>query len=190
MLRPEHTPGRAISAAIAVTGALAGVAFAPAGAAASPTNPANAAECRAITDFELRGQCWDALDKVNQKDAQTAQQAAQKEVQAAKKKNFGLGAQAPKVAAVKPKKEKVKAPPKPENTEVNSLTLTIAQVDSTPRGQVLLTSTDGAIWEQTDGDSVPRPPSVGDTFRVSKGMLGGYMCQITHWQAVRCQRDK
>jgi hypothetical protein len=48
-------------------GALAGAAFAlaPLMAAADAPTPKSAADCRAISDFNLRGQCWDALDKAN-----------------------------------------------------------------------------------------------------------------------------
>jgi hypothetical protein len=154
-------------------------AFAPLTASAAPKT---AADCRAISDFTLRGQCWDSLDQQNQKDAQ-----------AEKKRDFGLGQNAPSVAAVKPKKERVaKAPkaPKPENDGVHSLILTLASVETTPVGRLLLTSTDGAVWEQTDSDGITHMPEPGDTVQVSKGMLGGYMCQVTRWQAVRCQRDR
>jgi hypothetical protein len=114
---------------------------------------------------------------------------------AVKKRDFGLGLAPPATAAVRPKKEKVakvKAPkaPKPENTEIKSLTLTLASVDTSRMGHMLLVATDGAVWEQTDGDDVPRLPAAGETVQVSKGMFGGYLCQVTHWQSVRCQRDK
>ena len=177
-----HSRDRAARAAgtAALMGALC--VLAPHMATAAPAK--SAADCRAISDFNLRGQCWDSLDQQNQKDNQ-----------AEKKRDFGLGANAPAVAAVKPKKEhvaKVKAPkaPKPENDGVHSLTLTLASVDNSRTGHILLVATDGAIWEQTDGDDVPALPAPGDTVKVSKGMMGGYMCQVTHWQAVRCQRDQ
>lgn len=171
-------PGR--RAALAAGGLFAAAcAFAPVMAAADATNPKSAAECRAISDFNLRGQCWDALDKANQKD-----------VKATKKRDFGLGLHVPSIAAVKPKKEQVAAERQRESEEVKSLTLTIASVDNTPLGRLLLTSSDGAVWEQTDGDAVTRAPSPGDTVQVSKGFMGGYMCQVSRWQSVRCQRDR
>ena len=30
----------------------------------------------------------------------------------------------------------------------------------------------------------------GDNIKVSKGIMGGYMCQVSRWQSVRCQRDR
>jgi hypothetical protein len=165
--------------ALALAGSV--VVFAPHAAQADPAAPQSAADCRAITDFTLRGQCWDALDREGVHDQQVV-----------KKRQFGLGAHPPAAAAiVVPKPKAVRAQRvKPENSEVNSLTMTIASVGDTPLGRILLTSTDGAVWEQTDGDAVGERPSPGDTFKVSKGAVGGYLCNVTRWQAVRCQRDK
>jgi hypothetical protein len=174
--------------AAALIGALG--ALAPATATAAD-KPVTAADCRAIKDFNERGQCWDTLDKQNQKDTQ-----------AVTKRDFGLApgaaaeAQQKKEAAAKPKKEhvaKVKTPkaPKPENDGVHSLILTVADVVNTDSGGIMITASDGAVWEQTDGDIINGVgPQRGDTFKVSKGFLGGYMCQISRWQSVRCQRDK
>jgi len=172
-------PGRraALAAGAAALIGAAG-AFAPLMAAADAPNPRSAADCRAITDFQLRGQCWDELDK-----------AVQKDTQVTKKRFFGLGAN----AEDQPKKERVAKTktPKPEDDGVHSLILTIADVQNNDSGGLLWTATDGAVWEQTDGDVVngegPRP---GDTFKVSKGFLGGFMCEVSRWQTVRCQRDK
>lgn len=158
-------------------------ALAAAPPAAQADAPKTAADCRAISDFELRGKCWDALDQTAQKNAEDAQEA--------KKKGFGLGLHYPSIAAVLPKREELRAhEAQVRREEIRQQTLTIAEADQTPLGRLLLTSTDGAIWEQTDGDRVDNIPEPGDTVEVSKGMLGGYMCQVTRWQAVRCQRDK
>jgi hypothetical protein len=162
-------------------GALAGAAFAfaPLMAAADAPTPKSAADCRAISDFNLRGQCWDALDKANQQ-----------QTQATKKREFGLGVHLPSVAAVKPKKEDVVRQAKRQEEDVRSLTLTVASVENTPLGRLLMTSSDGAVWEQTDAESVTDTPEPGDSVKVSKGMFGGYMCQVSRWQSVRCQRDR
>jgi hypothetical protein len=156
----------------------AGGAF-PSSALADAAAPRNAAECRAITDFDLRGKCWDALDRESQTQTQTV-----------KKKEFGLGLRPPSIAAILPNREETRARAQAERQEIRSLTLTLASVEDTPAGKMLLTSTDGAIWEQTDSDTINSRPAAGDTVQVTKGVLGGYMCQVTRWQAVRCQRDK
>ena len=173
--------GRAGRWAASAAGALAGAAFtlAPLVAAADAPTPKSAAACRAISDFTQRGQCWDALDKASQQDNQ-----------ATKKREFGLGPHLPSVAAVKPRKKNVARQARRDSGEVRSLTLTLASVESTPLGHLLLTANDGAVWEQIDSDTVTRAPSPGDTIQVSKGMMGGYMCHVSRWQSVRCQRDR
>ena len=161
------------------TGAAALIgALIPTMATADAPSPKSAAECRAISDFTLRGQCWDSLDKTTQQD-----------VQATKKREFGLGVHLPSMS-LKPKQEDVARQAKQEKEDVKSLVLTLADVENTPRGLLLMTATDGAVWEQTDGDSVPGDPVPGDTLKISKGFLGGYFCQVSRWQEVRCQRDR
>lgn len=176
MMRPVHAMQTAKTTAIALAAvASLTVPCAPADAAA----PKSAAECRAISDFTLRGQCWDALDREKQQDSQVE-----------KKKSFGLGLHAPSISAIVPKKEDRVREQRAEKEDVRRLTLTVASVGDTAQGRLLLTSTDGAVWEQTDGDAVNSAPAPGDTVQVSKGMLGGYLCQVSRWQSVRCQRDR
>ena len=171
-----HPEPRSAQAAVAAAIALASLScvFAPRTAAAADSSaPKSAADCRAIADFALRGQCWDALVREGLHDQQVI-----------KKRDFGLGAAAPAVAAIKVPKRKV------DSTEIRALTLTIASVTDTARGRIILTATDGAVWEVTDTDPLINRPSPGDTFQVHKGMMDGYFCQVTRWQSLRCQRDE
>jgi hypothetical protein len=176
-------PGRRAVFAAGAAGLIgAACAFGPL-AAAADTPPKTAADCRAISDFNLRGACWDTLDKQNQKQTQDAQET--------KKREFGLGLHVPSISALKPRKEDLAREEKREREDIKSQVLTLADVQNTPLGKLLLTATDGAVWEQVDNDQVSgEGPVPGDTVKVSKGMLGGYMCQLNRWQSVRCQRDR
>jgi hypothetical protein len=180
-------PGRraACAAGFGATGAAALIAaacaFTPL-AAAADAPPKSAADCRAISDFNARGACWDSLDKATQKETQDAQEA--------KKHGFGLGLHLPTGSAIKQRKEDLAAEEKRDKEETKSQTLTLASVENTPLGRLLLTSDEGAVWEQTDSDPVNSTPEPGDTVKVSKGMMGGYLCQLSRWQSVRCQRDR
>jgi len=172
-------------AAFAAAGALLGaaVALTPLAATAQSPQPGTAAFCRAITDFTERGKCWDSLDKSNQDAVATAKET--------KKKEFGLGLRLPGVSSVKPRQEDVAQQERRERDDIKSQVLTLADVQNTPHGQLLMTSSEGAVWEQTDGDAViGEGPVPGGTVQVSKGMLGGYMCKVSRWQTVRCQRDR
>jgi hypothetical protein len=177
----QNLAHRVASALSLASVAFTTLALAPQVALADPANPKSPADCRAIADFTERGLCWDALDREGLHDQKIV-----------KKRNFGLDAKPPADAAVKPKPEKAKAKKRvvPESEDVNNLTLTIASVRDTALGRVLLTSTDGAVWEQTDADRVADVPGAGESFKVSKTALGGYMCHITRWESVRCQRDE
>ncbi|HEY4029080.1 MAG TPA: hypothetical protein VGM25_01945 [Caulobacteraceae bacterium] len=176
--------GRHGRQAALAAGALAGAVFAlaPFVAVADAPQPKTAADCRAISDFDLRGKCWDSLDKTNQQATETAKEA--------KKREFGLGLHIPSVSAIKPRKEDLAREAKAEQEDVKSQTITLASVDNTAVGKLLLTSSEGAVWEQTDSDTVANAPEPGDTVKVSKGMMGGFMCQLSRWQSVRCQRDR
>jgi hypothetical protein len=171
-----------LAANLGAAGALlaAAAVFAPAPATADA--PKSAAECRAISDFTLRGQCWDQLDKADQKQAQDTQEA--------KKRGFGMPLHLPSTAAIRPRKEDLARQAKRDREEIRSQTLTLAEVQTTPLGKLLLTSSDGAVWEQTDNDTVSATLAPGDSVKVSKGMMGSYMCQVSRWEAVRCQRDR
>jgi hypothetical protein len=157
----------------------AAFAFAPLMAAADAPQPKSAADCRAISDFNLRGQCWDSLDK-----------STQQETQATKKREFGLGLHLPSVSAIVPSKADRVREAKRDDEDIRAQTLTLASVENTPLGRLLMTTDSGAVWEQTDQESVNSLPEPGDSVQVSKAMFGGYMCQVSRWQAVRCQRDR
>lgn len=173
-------PGRRAVFAVG-TAALAGAAFAfaPLMAAADAPQPKSAADCRAISDFAARGECWDALDKAKQQDTQ-----------ATKKREFGLGLRLPSVSSIVPSKSDQARQAKRDDEDIKSLNLTLASVDNTPLGRLLMTANDGAVWEQTDQEQINSAPEPGDNVKVSKGIMGGYMCQVSRWQSVRCQRDR
>jgi hypothetical protein len=177
MMRPEPRTAQAAMAAAVALASAAGAFFAP--HAARADSPPSAAECRAMTDFTKRGECWDALDRAGLHDEQVV-----------KKRSFGLGLHPPSVAAIAPPKAKKEKVVNPDAADVKSLTLTIASIGDSALGHIILTATNGAVWEQTDTDAINDRPAPGDTFEVTKGMFGSYMCHVTRWQPVRCQRDQ
>ena len=96
---------RSAPSAIAAAVALAGLScvLAPRVAAADPSAPKSAAECRAIADFAQRGQCWDALDREGLHDEQVV-----------KKRTFGLGLAPPDTA--RSSRRNLKRKPRPSET--------------------------------------------------------------------------
>ena len=53
---------------------------------------------------------------------------------------------------------------------------------------VLVTTPGSAV--QVGNDSVSRFPKEGDTIQIRKGRLGGFLCDVTQYQSVRCKRDR
>ena len=48
----------------------------------------------------------------------------------------------------------------------------------------------GHVGPALDGNANLSQDFVVNRVTNGQGMMGGYMCQVTHWQAVRCQRDQ
>ena len=108
------------------------------------------------------------------------------------RKSFGLTV--PKVNVFKHKKREegaqtagAAAPPPEENP--NLIELTVDQVAITqPVGKLVIFTSEGQIWEQTDTTQVNTLPKEGDSFVVHKQTLGGYLCDVNKYQSVRCKR--
>lgn len=70
------------------------------------------------------------------------------------------------------------------------ITVQVAQVATLkPSDRLVIFTTDGAIWEQTETDPAPLPAS-GDTITIHKSTFGGYLCDVSKYKAVRCKRDQ
>ncbi len=116
-------------------------------------------------------------------------------VTAEKHKRFGLSI--PQVGLLKRhgKEEGAQAagatPSAPAKESEDEITVELAQVATLqPVGKLLLFTTDGQIWEQTDTDSVSPLPKSGDSIRIHKGRIGGYLCDVNNYKSVRCRRQR
>ena len=79
------------------------------------------------------------------------------------------------------------APPaQPDRLEVE-----LAKVEKAVNGNVFVTTTDGAVWLQTESVEMPQPPVAGDRMAIRKGSMGGYRCSVasTHL-TYRCARSR
>ncbi len=57
-------------------------------------------------------------------------------------------------------------------------------------GKMLLITQDGAIWEQTDTDTVTLLPKSGDTITIRRSRLNSYFCDVSKYKTIRCKRDR
>jgi pyruvate/2-oxoglutarate dehydrogenase complex dihydrolipoamide acyltransferase (E2) component len=78
------------------------------------------------------------------------------------------------------------APDQPDRLEVG-----IASVQKTLDGRLLVTTTEGAVWLQTETVDMPRPPVAGDRMTIRKGAMAGYRCSLaTTHLTYRCARSR
>ena len=69
--------------------------------------------------------------------------------------------------------------------------VTVDQIAVTqPTNKVIIFTTDGQIWQQTDTTQINTYPKEGDTLEIRKEILGGYMCDVNKYQSVNCKRVK
>jgi hypothetical protein len=108
----------------------------------------------------------------------------------------GFGLTVPKITVLKKHKREegaktAGAPQAPEQENPNRVELTVDQVAVTqPVGRVVVFTTEGQIWQQTDDTQINTLPKEGDSFVIRREALGGYFCDVNKHQAVRCKRVK
>jgi hypothetical protein len=99
-------------------------------------------------------------------------------------------ASAPATAAhpttVAPSPATAASPPQPDRLEAD-----LVKVEKAVDGRLFVTTTDGAVWLQTETVDMPQPPVAGDRMTIRKGSIGGYRCSVvsTHL-TYRCARNR
>ncbi len=79
--------------------------------------------------------------------------------------------------------------PASEAQDPNRVVVTISAIAYTrPLNQIMIVTTDGAVWLQDDTISVNFQPKPGDTVKISRTAFGGYFCDFGRSNAVRCIR--
>ncbi len=101
---------------------------------------------------------------------------------------ISLGSHKPK----EPKAETAQAGPRaaaPEEAAEDRIAVKIEQVALIPPlNRLLIVTTDGAIWQQTDSETVSPTPRPGSSMTVVRGKISGYFCQFDRLNKVRCIR--
>jgi hypothetical protein len=199
------------AAAAVVLAAGAGLMARAQDAAKAPPSWDTLVRCAGMADTDSRLSCYDAAMRAAGYEPKPA------EVQAEKRRRFGLsfpeislmrrhakeeGAQAVAAnnsapaaapasagAAAAP----ATAPPaakvaEDDENEVSVQLDTVARVE--PTNRLLLFTTDGAIWAQTDDEMISPSPKSGQTIVIKRNRFGGYFCQFDKRNAVRCVRKR
>jgi hypothetical protein len=84
----------------------------------------------------------------------------------------------------------VAAAAKEEEEDANRAVVTVASAGMTPDRKLTLTTSEGAVWVQTDTLTVDRIPAAGSRVTIVRGKVGGFFCDVTRYQSVRCERRK
>jgi len=136
--------------------------------------------CAAIAEDHARHVCTDEtlrsaglLDAHQAKVAETAKSAEAPNT-AEHRERFGL--QPPTT-------------PKPSPAEAR-LEVTLASVQQSGDGKLVLTTTDGAIWRQVESEAIRPAPTQGQVMTISKAALGGFLCESAKRVAFRCFRTR
>jgi hypothetical protein len=86
-----------------------------------------------------------------------------------------------------PTRSAAKASPEssPDRVEVE-----VASAVAGRDGKLVVTTTDGAVWRQTESITNYRLPAAGERMTIRKGSLGGYLCTPSSKLSWRCARDR
>jgi hypothetical protein len=87
------------------------------------------------------------------------------------------------VAGPLPAKPVAESPP--DRIEVE-----VASVITSRDGKLVVTTTDGAVWRQTESLTNYRLPAAGERMTIRRGALGGYLCTPSSKLSWRCARDR
>lgn len=171
--------------------AFAGAALVAGGAAhAAPqaSGPSTAAlyACADKTDAGARLACFDA-EVARLKAAEAGGEVAvvtREEVKEAERGNFGLsGAEAPGLAAVKPK---VAA----EAERLKEVTVMVVKAEKKLDGKMRFVTSDGQVWVQTDTTDARVRGDGPWQATIKAAMLGSFMMKLEGGRAVKARREQ
>jgi hypothetical protein len=199
----RHKPDACYAGGLVMALAAAGAMPAAGAQTDAATGWAAVAGCAQQVTERARHSCLDQV--LRDAGLLTAEMTARQE-----RSNFGLGntaapvppappvapvAAAPKAAPASPAAAPpapppavaAKAPePQPERLEVE-----VASVATTPdHRKLIITTSEGAVWRQTEDLEILPPPVAGDRMTLRKGALGSYFCRFGKSVTFRCVRSR
>lgn len=77
-----------------------------------------------------------------------------------------------------------------EKAEIETVETTVQRVYRTSNRGWGLRLADGSRWEQTDQESLPRDPRVGDTVVIRRAAMGSYLLKVSGMTAFRAKREE
>ena len=80
------------------------------------------------------------------------------------------------------------AAPPPAEIDQDRVDVVLDKVAIQGDGRLLVITEDGQIWEQVGQDTINTLPKPGESITIRRGKLGGFLCDLTKYQSVRCTR--
>jgi hypothetical protein len=80
------------------------------------------------------------------------------------------------------------APTAPQETKISALQTTIARSRLGGDRKLLVTTAEGAIWQQTETLDLRVFPQKGDAFEIEEAALGSHRCKLGRSKVFRCHR--
>ena len=72
----------------------------------------------------------------------------------------------------------------------NKIEVTLDAIAQDTNGKLILTTSEGAVWQQVENVPVRPTPKHGGTMAVEKTSFGGFMCTTSKWASFRCFRSR
>lgn len=72
--------------------------------------------------------------------------------------------------------------------EPDRIEVTLSSVQNTADGKLLLTTSDGAVWKQTESQTLSAVPQQGQAMTIKRKSLGSFMCEPGRYVSFRCYR--
>lgn len=142
-------------------------------------------DCRKVADAAERLACYDAATGA----LETAERAGdvvvvdRAQVREAQRAAFGFNFRMP--AFLTGGGETAEGKTAPEMDTLESTVTEARQVN----GKWYIVLADGALWYQTDNQSVPRPPKKGSKVLIKRAALGSYFLSVDGQRSMRAKRD-
>lgn len=161
--------------------ALAGASWAAPAATGRAQIVQTLSDCRKITADADRLACYDkavsALDVAESQGEVVVVDEAQ--ASAVRRQSFGLKLPSLNVFS--------RAAPK-HGEGVDHLSVELSAAHRDANGKWVLTTTDGAVWRQTDEFDLGEDPHAGSKMVIQNGVAGSFFCKIDGQAQVRCAR--
>jgi hypothetical protein len=78
----------------------------------------------------------------------------------------------------------------PPPADPRQLEVTLASATQAADGKLVLVTTEGAVWRQSESQTIRWLPVQGDAMKIEKTTFGGFLCSLGKGTVFRCRRTR